>query len=120
TFSIVWAPWDPNFGVFHDRAAVILDKYQHATKLFPQQDIPDNTFGVSGQTWISFTGLFLNFRDIWTHVAPMFLMGRYTSREGRTPLPFALQMHHAAADGYHASRLITEFQELLTNPSWLK
>lgn len=34
-------------------------------------------------------------------------------------LPLAVQVHHAAADGFHTSRLVTELQELFEHPDWL-
>jgi chloramphenicol O-acetyltransferase type A len=34
-------------------------------------------------------------------------------------MPLAVQVHHAAADGFHVSRLLDEVQELFMTPDWL-
>jgi len=33
-------------------------------------------------------------------------------------MPVAVQVHHAAADGFHTARLVNELQELLASPEW--
>ena len=119
TFASVWAPYDPDFHTFHDRALEVLARYRTATTLFPQEDRPDNAFDISSLPWASFTGFTLNIRDSWNHLAPIFTLGRYTERDGLTRLPLAVQLHHAVADGYHATRLTNELQHLLADPTWV-
>ncbi len=119
TFSCVWAPYDPDFGIFHAAAALILEECSTATELFPQGDEPTNIFYLSSLPWASFTGFNLNHRDAWRNLAPIFTIGRYVVREGHTLMPLAIQVHHAAADGFHVSRLVNELQELFANPDWV-
>ncbi|MGW5882909.1 type A chloramphenicol O-acetyltransferase [Streptomyces koyangensis] len=119
TFACVWAPYDPDFGTFHDTAAPLLAEHSRATDFFPQGDPPPNTFDVSSLPWASFTGFTLNIRDGWDHLAPIFTLGRYTEREGRLLLPLSVQIHHAAADGFHTARLTNDLQTLLAAPTWL-
>jgi chloramphenicol O-acetyltransferase type A len=38
---------------------------------------------------------------------------------GSSTLPIAVQVHHAAADGFHVSRLVNEIQGLFDDPQWL-
>ena len=120
TFACVWAPYDPDFGTFHDVAAPLLAEHGGATEFFPQGTLPPNTFDVSSLPWASFTGFNLNIRDAWDHLAPIFTLGRYAERDGRVLLPLALQVHHAAADGFHSARLVNELQDLVTDPTWLE
>jgi chloramphenicol O-acetyltransferase type A len=35
-------------------------------------------------------------------------------------MPFAIQIHHAVADGFHVARLAGELQDLFTRPDWLR
>ncbi|MGW4372586.1 type A chloramphenicol O-acetyltransferase [Streptomyces albidoflavus] len=119
TFACVWAPYDPDFGTFHDTAAPLLAEHSRATDFFPQGDPPPNTFDVSSLPWASFTGFTLNIRDGWDHLAPIFTLGRYTEREARLLLPLSVQIHHAAADGFHTARLTNDLQTLLAAPTWL-
>lgn len=119
TFASVWAPYDSDFGAFHEAAAPLLAKHSHATDFFPQGAPPANTFDVSGLPWASFTGFNLNIGNAWDHLAPIFTLGRYTERDGHVLLPLAVQVHHAAADGFHSARLVNELQALLAHPTWL-
>ncbi|MGW3562074.1 type A chloramphenicol O-acetyltransferase [Streptomyces sp. NPDC000963] len=121
TFACVWAPHDPDFGAFHDAAAPLLAEHGRATDLFPQGAPPANAFDVSSLPWAPFTGFNLNIGgNGWDHLAPIFTLGRYTERDGRTLLPLAVQVHHAAADGFHTARLVNELQTLVADPAWLE
>ena len=119
TFASVWVPYDPDFGTFHDAAAQVHAEHAWATEFFPLGTPPANSFDVSSLPWTSFTGFTLNIDGGGRHLAPIFTLGRYVERDGRTLLPVALQIHHAAADGFHASRLLNELGALLNDPSWL-
>lgn len=119
TFSCVWAHYDADFGAFHDAAAAVLAEHGDATDFFPQGPPPPNAFDVSSLPWASFTGFTLNIRDAWNHLAPIITLGRYVERDERVLLPVAVQVHHAAADGFHTARLVNELQELLADPSWV-
>ncbi|MFD0557888.1 chloramphenicol O-acetyltransferase type A [Stackebrandtia endophytica] len=119
TFACVWAPYDSDFTAFHDVAASLLERHADATRFFPQGDLPANVFDVSSIPWTSFTGFTLNIRDGWEHLAPIFTIGKYVERDDRTLLPLSVQIHHAAADGFHTAKLLNELQDLLTHPDWL-
>lgn len=119
TFCAVWAPYDPSFPAFHERAAALLAEHRDSTAFSPQGDPPPNTFDVSSLPWTSFTGFTLQIRDGWDHLLPIFTLGRYVRRDGRDLLPLAVQVHHAAADGFHVARLVEEFRSLAADPRWL-
>lgn len=119
TFCAVWAPYDSDFGAFHDAAAPLLAEHAAATELFPQGAPPPNVFDVSSIPWASFTGFALDIAENWEHLAPIFTLGKYAEREGRLMLPLAIQVHHAVADGFHTARLIDELQALLADPVWI-
>ena len=34
-------------------------------------------------------------------------------------MPLAVQVNHAAADGFHTARLVNELRELLSDGSWI-
>lgn len=81
--------------------------------------MPANVFDISSLPWTSFTGFTLNMRGGWNHLLPIFTLGQYREVAGRMKLPLAVQIHHAAADGFHTARLIKELEELFRDPSWL-
>jgi chloramphenicol O-acetyltransferase type A len=119
TFSAIVVPHDEDFATFHDAAVATTAQYRDDTRMFPQEDRPRNVFDVSSLPWTSFTGFALHVRDGWDHLLPIITLGRYRERDGRTLLPVALQINHAAADGFHAARLLTELEELVGDPAWL-
>ncbi|GAA2017687.1 hypothetical protein JL107_14225 [Nakamurella flavida] len=119
TFAIVWSPWDEDFAVFHDRAAEVLRTHRDAETFTPQDDLPANIVDVSSLPWTSFTGFTLHIAGGWNSLTPVFTLGKFTEREGRTLLPMAVQAHHAVADGFHTARLIEDFRALVAEPSWV-
>lgn len=119
TFASVWTPYDPDFAAFHDRAVDLLRTHRSATEMFPQSDVPPNTFDVSSLPWTTFSGFSLQIEDAWSHLPPIFTLGRYVEREGRVLQPLAIQIHHAAADGFHTGRLVDDLQGLFDDPRWV-
>jgi chloramphenicol O-acetyltransferase type A len=119
TFASVWAPYDPDFARFHDTVVALLVAHRSATTMFPQGDTPANSFDVSSVPWTSFTGFTLQIDGGSQHLAPIFTLGRYVERDGRTWMPLAVQIHHAAADGFHTARLVEELRELFRDPVWV-
>jgi chloramphenicol O-acetyltransferase type A len=119
TFSSVWVPFDHDFGAFHDAATRIVAEHAYTDDLFPQGPPPRNSFDVSSLPWTSFTGFTLDIDGGSSHLAPIFTLGRYTERDGRVLLPLAVQIHHAAADGFHTARLVNELRDLFSDASWV-
>ncbi|MBA8816946.1 chloramphenicol O-acetyltransferase type A [Microbacterium halimionae] len=119
TFASVWAPYNPDFAAFHEAAAHVIAEHAESTRLFPQGPSPRNSFDVSSLPWTAFTGFTLNIGGSWDHLAPIFTLGQYVERDGQVLLPLAVQMHHAAADGFHTARLINELRDLFSDASWV-
>ena len=119
TFASVWTAYDEDFPRFHERAVALLAEHRSATALFPQEDTPENTFNISSLPWASFSAFTLDIADNRDYLLPIFTLGRHVEREGRTLLPIALQVHHAAADGFHAARFVDELGGLVADPQWL-
>ncbi len=119
TFSVVRARYDADFGAFHEVAAALLAEHRHATTMFPQGAPPDHTFDVSSLPWTSFTGFTLHIEHGWEHLRPIWTIGRFREADGRTLMPLALQIHHAAADGLHAARALADLEALCAEPDWL-
>lgn len=120
TFSALVVPYDDDARRFHDAAVDTIERYRDDVRMFPQDDRPRNVFDVSTFPRTSFTGFALHVRDGYDHLLPVITLGRYRTEGERTVMPLALQINHAAADGFHASRLITELEALFAEPSWLR
>ncbi|GGF32082.1 chloramphenicol acetyltransferase [Marmoricola endophyticus] len=119
TFCAVWTPYDPDFATFHEQASGLLAEHRHATTMFPQGTKPAHTFDVSSLPWTSFTAFSLQVA-VGDHFLPIFTLGRYVERDGRTLLPVALQVHHAATDGLHAGRALEDLRSLVGDPEWVR
>lgn len=120
TFSGIWTPYDANFGRFEEAAANDIATYSRATRFFPKDSRPPNTFDVSSIPWLKFSAFTLDIPGAIRHLAPIFTLGRYFERDGATFLPIAIQLHHAVCDGFHAGRLVATLEELATGyDEWL-
>lgn len=119
TFSALVVPYDADPHAFHDAAVATIERHRDDVRMFPQEDRPANVFDVSTLPGASFTGFALHIRDGWDHLMPIVTLGRYRVEGDRTVLPVALQVNHAASDGFHASRFVRELGELFAEPSWV-
>lgn len=118
TFSALVVPYDEDPGRFHAAAVETMDRYRDDVRMFPQDDRPRNVFDVSTFPRTSFTGFALHVRDGYDHLLPIITLGRYRTEGDRTVMPLALQINHAAADGFHTSRLVQELEDLFADASW--
>lgn len=114
----VTTPFDEDFGRFHDTVVGLVDTHHESVEMFPQGPLPANCFTVSSLS-TSFTGLTMQIREDGDQLLPIFTIGRRVRRGDRTMLPLAIQVHHAAADGFHAGRLVSRLKALAGTPSWL-
>ena len=117
TFSDIWSEYDENFGVFYSTVLGDIEKYgKIAGTIKARPGQPKNFCTVSNLPWLSFTSFS---QDTYTESAflfPLIKFGKYFERDGKTLLPFSLFVSHAAADGYHACKLVNDIQEICRNP----
>lgn len=118
TFAAVWTPYNEDFAAFNSQMAELLAEHRDATTMFPQGELPPDSFDISSLPWTSFTAFDLHITSDGEHFLPIFTLGRYVDRDGRTFLPLAVQMHHAAADGFHVARLVNDLRDLVGRPDW--
>lgn len=121
TFANVWAPFDSDFPRFHEQVEALIAEHRSATSPFPQGfPPPPNLFDISSLPWTSFTSFTLHVENGWEHFSPVFTLGKHTSQHDRLRMPVALQIHHAAADGFHTARLLNDLRELVATPDWVR
>ncbi len=120
TFAVVWSPYDTDFATFHERAAEVLADAASATTMFPQDELPPTVFDVSSLPWTTFTGFSLQIDGGSQHLLPIFTIGRHVERDGHTFMPLAVQVHHAAADGFQTARLVDDIRDLMAVPEWVR
>ncbi|CDG18576.1 type A chloramphenicol O-acetyltransferase [Xenorhabdus doucetiae] len=112
TFSSLWAEYSPDFHCFLANYATNFERYKADVSFFPQPNQPANHFHISSLPWVSFDGFNLNVANFTDYFAPIFTMGKYYKDSDQIILPLAIQVHHAACDGFHVARLMNTIQKM--------
>ncbi len=118
SFTVTWSAFDNNFAGFYQRylqdaqrALQHQEGFESAAQPVSQLPItPPNLFDVSCIPWASFTSFHLNIKPGYEHLLPIFTLGQFTQQAGNIQLPLAIQVHHAACDGFHVARFVKELQ----------
>lgn len=120
TFSSIWTPYQANFAAFYADCLRDMEAYADDLAFAPKPGMPPNAFDISSVPWVDFSAFHLQVQSEGAHLPPIFTMGRYTEEDGKTLMPLALQVHHAACDGYHAGRFIEALRDMAkAYDSWL-
>ena len=127
----IWDSVDPSYIVFHPEdesftrlitgfnldfkifyKEVIHDMEDHECKRGLEIPYPNkNYFDVSCLPWISYHSFDMHIYDEGTYLAPVITWGKYEKKGDQIVMPLTLQIHHAAADGFHAARFFAELEE---------
>lgn len=120
TFSSVWTVYDEKFSVFYPACIEDMSRYSGSTVFAPKRGEPQNIFSVSSVPWVDFTAFNLNVYADGSYLAPIFTIGKYVEQAGKTFMPLAMQLHHAACDGYHAGIFVEALRNMAqTCHRWL-
>lgn len=112
TFSQLWSHYDGNIHHFHNTFSEDVARYGDKLAYWPKEESRENIFFVSGIPWVSFTSFNMNIAHMENFFAPMFTLGKYYNQDGKVLLPLSVMVHHSVCDGFHAARMINEFQEM--------
>ena len=114
TFSDLWTEHSEDFAAFYRAVQEDMATYggNHGIKAKPGQ--PWNFYCISCVPWVDFA-------SYTSHVAgggqpnmfPVITYGKATEKEGKLTLPMAINIAHAAADGWHTAQFVNSLQELL-------
>lgn len=105
--------YTPSFPDFYRAMAEDLDRFQRdGTRTVSRE----NSILLSCVPWFSYTDVSFHPKSSLMFLRPMFVWGRYQEQGEDVALPFTLQVHHAAADGYHCHLLLEELRGLLERP----
>ena len=106
-------PFDREFSRFYAAMSGDLDRFRLEGVHTPSRE---NSILLSCVPWYSYTGLSFHMKSSRSFLRPMLIWGKYEEREGDASLPFTIQVHHAAADGYHCHLLFQTLEEILEHP----
>lgn len=104
TFSTRWTVWCADEGEFLDHWDEANRRADASSGYLPLGAPPANTAPISMIPWTAFTAFHVNLPDP-LYLAPVVTIGRAVpDAAGILRAPVSLQLHHAAGDGWHASR----------------
>lgn len=110
TFSCLWTQAEADFSRFYAAYLDNQEKYGDV-KAFCGMNIPEDVFNISSIPWATFTGFNLNLAPDSGYLLPIFTIGKYRESGGKVLLPLAVQVHHAACDGFHVARFLNWLQD---------
>lgn len=107
TYTTLFTRWHPDFRIF---AGYCEEDMRKASRLQVMSiPCPANTFEASCVPWRHFTSVGVSCEAI--PLSPIAAWGGFREENGRTMMPLSVQIHHAAADGYHLARFLNETEE---------
>ena len=107
--------YNDDFKKFYDDMVYSLDKYKE-DKTYSTPFEP-NFYIVSCLPWFTYTSFNVNNEGSQPFLFPMVTWGKYFEDTDKTyKMPVTIQIHHAAADGYHCSLFYADMQEICSEP----
>ncbi len=113
TFSDIWSEYSPDFPVFYAAVCRDMEEWRDVKGVKAKPGRPDNFCPVSCVPWLDFTAVAHDTSGPGPMFFPVVTFGKYTETDGKWTLPLCFHIHHAAADGYHASVYFRQLQALL-------
>lgn len=108
-FKFVSVPMQENMETYIKAAEEKIKKQKEYFAAPPAND----EFSFSSLPWISYTHISHTISGNREKSTPLFDWGKFTEREGRTFLPFSVQVHHSFVDGVHVGRFVEKLQDYL-------
>lgn len=112
TFMSLWLPWIEDEAEFVTLYRETIERFGRSTRMVPQGSIPPNHVPISMIPWAAYTGFQVNLPN-FRYLRPVVTMGKFgpsAADPARLTLPFTLQLHHATADGWHASEALRRIE----------
>lgn len=110
-FSVIWTDFNEDYSTFLADYATDVGRYSVETAFNPKGNKPEDTIAISTLTMATFTSFNINVYNQSKFLLPVFTMGKFFEQDGKRLLPLAIQVHHAACDGYHAGCFVQRLQE---------
>ena len=114
TFSDIWSFYDEDFRKCYENIVSDMETYKDCKGPKGKPGQPPNFYCISCVPWMDFTGYGTWVPGGEPSLFPIITFGKYTDDRGKKELSAALTISHAAADGYHASMLFQDIQNILS------
>jgi chloramphenicol O-acetyltransferase type A len=112
TFTLAYFNYEANFKKFIDQAERAVSDVLSGDGGF-RPEPRDDRIHFTTLPWVSFTS-FSHARN-WGREdsVPKIAFGKFIKEDGRTLLPFSVEVHHALMDGLHVGRYLSLMEQLL-------
>ena len=103
-----------DFQTFYQRFLLDQEKYKDY-RVFDLKEVPSNVFDLSCLPWVHYRNFDMHIFDSGTYLAPVITWGKYSKiPDGRILMPLSMNIHHAAADGFHLCRFFSDIEYWMT------
>jgi chloramphenicol O-acetyltransferase type A len=116
TFTLVYFDYAENFSKFMEGATHAVDDIKKGDWAFRPKHEDDARIHCTTLPWISFTSFSHARRWGREDSVPKISFGKFESENGRTLMPFSVEVHHSLVDGLHVGRYIARIEEMLAQP----
>lgn len=117
TFTLVYFDHADSYRKFMDGATKAVEAIKSGDGAFRPKHEDDARIHCTTLPWIAFTS-FSHARRWWhkEDSVPKISFGKFVQENGRTLMPFSVEVHHALMDGLHVGRYIERMEEMLAKP----
>lgn len=117
TFTLVYFDHAESFSQFIDGATRAVEEIKSGDATFRPKHEDDARIHCTTLPWIAFTS-FSHARRWWGREdsVPKISFGKFLQENGKTMMPFSVEVHHALMDGLHVGRYIERMEEMLAQP----
>lgn len=99
-----------NLEAFYRAMTADMEHYEREKR---HTDPIDNFFIVSCLPWVRYTSFMVSNESEYPFLFPMVTWGKYGAFGEKMMMPVTLQIHHAAADGYHCAKFYADVEEIM-------
>lgn len=117
TFSDLWTPHSEDFPTFYRAFEEDGKTYGDRHSIKVKEGMTPNFYCISCAPWIDFTGYSSFVSGGQPNLFPVLTYGKISEENGRKTIPFAINISHAAADGWHTAQFINDLQAFLNQAS---
>lgn len=116
-FTLVYFDYDESFAKFADGGRRAIEETLSGDGGFRPRNDDDARIHFTVLPWFSFSS-FSHARN-WKREdsIPKVAFGKFTHENGRTFMPFSVEVHHALMDGLHVGRYLARVEEMLKEPA---
>ena len=116
TFTLVYFDYDESFSKYMEGASRAVEEILNGDRAFRPRHEDDARIHCTTLPWISFTSFSHARRWGREDSVPKISFGKFANENGRTLMPFSVEVHHSLMDGLHVGRYIARIEEMLAQP----